>query len=169
MGNHGPVKLFLIGPACAGKTTLTRELRSVGLNAADLDNEIVRLNGGVWPDMEVKNTVVIPQALAEVQAMRDVVLLHSAFSPEETRALKKVGFSTALLDVSETELRRRHKLRYAEEGWSNEEWFDYQQSAIEALRQHGLFDHVISGEGDVVDVVADVMRLYARRGASHER
>ena len=92
--------MFVIGIACAGKTTVARHLReSSDLNVVDLDDAIGRLNGGVWPDIPTKNNVVVPKALAEVRAMSDVVLFGS-LNVEQTQKLRQDGFYTVLLDVS---------------------------------------------------------------------
>jgi predicted kinase len=155
------VRLFVVGAVCAGKTTLARHLQALSIfSVVDMDDEIVRLNGGAWPDIETKNDVVLPKVLERVRAMPEVVLLGS-LPLERTRDLRQAGFSTVLLDVSETELRRRHAVRLAEEGWTNIEWFDYNQSVIRALRDHDLFDHVISGEQPVEVVAAQILSLIA--------
>ncbi len=47
------------------------------LNILDMDDEIARFNGGTWPDIPTKNTVVLPKVLAEVRVMSDLVLFGS--------------------------------------------------------------------------------------------
>ena len=159
MGTVETVRLFVIGIACAGKTTLARRLRACPtLNIVDMDDEIARFNGGTWPDIPTKNNVVLPKVLAEVRAMSDLVLFGS-LNVERTQELRTAGFSTALLDVSEAELRRRHAVRLAEEGWTNVEWFEHEQSVIRELRAHNVFDHVIDGEGTVASIADDIMKL----------
>ncbi len=125
----------------------------------DLDDELVRLNGGTYPDIATRKTVVAPQALANVAAMPDVIVLHSNLTPDEMQALRTAGFVTALLEVSPPELRRRHKVRLAEEGWTNEEWFEANQALIDSLRSDVGFDHTIDGEQDAASVAAQVARL----------
>jgi hypothetical protein len=159
MGTVETVRLFVIGIACAGKTTLARRLRACStLNIVDMDDEIARFNGGTWPDIPTKNNVVLPKVLAEVRAMSDLVLFGS-LPVERTQELRKAGFSTALLDVSEAELRRRHAARLAEEGWTNVEWFEHEQSVIRDLRAHKVFDHLIDGEGTVASIADDIIKL----------
>ncbi len=117
----------MIGVACAGKTTVARHLRECSdLNIVDMDDAIGRLNGGVWPDIPTKNNVVLPRFLAEVRAMSDVVLFGS-LPVEQTQNLRQDGFGTVLLDVPEGELRRRHAVRLADEGWTNVQWFEHEQ------------------------------------------
>jgi dephospho-CoA kinase len=153
------VRLFVGGISCAGKTTLARHLRaSSSLNVVDMDDEIGRFNGGTWPDIPTKNSVVLPKVLAEVRSMSGVVLFGS-LPVERTQELRQAGFATALLDVPPAELRRRHAVRLAQEGWTNVEWFEHEQSVIRDLRASKVFDHILDGEGTVESVAADIMKL----------
>lgn len=155
------MKLLVVGPTCSGKTTISRYLRSGPAAVVDLDDELVRLNGGVYPDIETRKTVVAPQALANASALAEVILLHSTLDPSDVLGLRAAGFTTALLEVSEVELRRRHKIRLDAEGWTNEAWFDDNQALIELLRRQRLFDHLIDAERDPAVIAADLMRLSA--------
>jgi predicted kinase len=149
----------VIGIACAGKTTVARHLRECSdLNVVDMDDAIGRLNGGVWPDIPTKNNVVLPKVLAEVRAMSDVVLFGS-LNVELTHKLRQDGFYTVLLDVSEDELRRRHAVRLSEEGWTNAQWFEHEQSVMRELRHNDGFDHVLSGEQSVASVAEEILSL----------
>ena len=128
----------------------------------DLDDELTRLNGGVYPDIETRRTVTAPLALANAAAMTDVIVLHSTLDPSDVRSLRAAGFTTVLLEVSPSELRRRHAVRLEVEGWSNEAWFDDNQALMDRLRQQGLVDHVVDAERDPVVVAADLVRLPPR-------
>jgi hypothetical protein len=123
-----------------------------------MDDEIGRFNGGTWPDIPTKNDVVLPKVLAHLCGMSDV-LLFGALQVARTQELRQAGFHTALLDVSEAELRRRHAVRLAEEGQTNVEWFEHEQSVIRELRAHDVFDQVIDGERPIASVADDIMRL----------
>ena len=156
----------MIGIACAGKTTVARYLRERSdLNVVDMDDAIGRLNGGVWPDIPTKNNVVLPKVLAEVRAMSDVVLFGS-LNVEQTQKLRQDGFYTVLLDVSEDELRRRHAVRLAEEGWTNAQWFEHEQSVMRELCHNDVFDHVLSGEQSVASVAEEILSLAEDRRTS---
>ena len=156
----------MIGIACAGKTTVAHHLRECSdLNVVDMDDAIGRLNGGVYPDIATKNNVVLPRVLAEVCAMSDVVLFGS-LNVEQTQKLRQDGFYTVLLDVSEDELRRRHAVRLSEEGWTNVQWFDHEQSVLRELRLNDVFDHVVSGEQSVASVAEEILSLAEDRRTS---
>jgi hypothetical protein len=155
------VKLLVIGPLCSGKTTIARHLRSMTSTVVDLDDELTRLNGGTYPDIETRKTVVAPRALADAAALSNVVLLHSTLDPDDVRALRDAGFTTVLLEVSRDELQRRHRLRLHEEGWSNAEWADDNRALIAGLRHLSLFDHVVDAERAPAVVAADLVALTA--------
>ena len=149
----------MIGIVCVGKTTVARHLRECSdLNVVDMDDAIGRLNGGVWPDIPTKNNLVVPKVLAKVRAMSDVVLFGS-LNVEQTQKLRRDGFSTVLLDVSADELRRRHAVRFSEEGWTNVQWFEHEQSVMRELRHNDVFDHVVSGEQSVASVAEEILSL----------
>ncbi len=150
------MRVFLLGAPCAGKTTLVEPLRSVGITVIDTDDEIVRLNGGTWPDIETKNARFLPQVLDAAAALDEVVLLNSYLPLERTRQLRGSGFVVALLDVDPDELRRRDAVRQAEEGWTNIEWLDWHQSVIQDHRHADLIDQVIDGHQDPEQVARDV-------------
>ncbi len=146
-------KLFVAGPPCSGKTTLAKHLSSVyGLNAVDFDDEILRANGGTWPDIETKNAIVRPKAFEAVLASDVIVLFHSYMSPDDLRRLRAAGFRVALIEVSEEEIRRRDARRQDEEGWTNIEWFDHNQACIREIRNSGVVEFFISGEQEVESV-----------------
>ena len=156
----------MIGMACAGKTTVARHLRECSdLNVVDMDDAIGRLNGGVWPDIPTKNNVVLPKVFAEMRVMSEVVLFGS-LTVEQTRKLREDGFSTVLLDVSADELRRRHAVRLSEEGWTNAQWFEHEQSVMRELRHNDVFDHVVSGEQSVASVAQEILSLAEDRRTS---
>ncbi len=161
MRNTHQVKLLVVGPLASGKTTIARHLQSTTITIVDLDDELVRLNGGVYPDIDTRKAVVAPRALAAAAALSDVVLLHSTFDPGDVRALRAVGFMTVLLEVSHAELTRRHRLRLREEGWSNEDWADDNRAQIAELRRLSLFDHIVDAERPPAVVATDLLRLTA--------
>ena len=64
------MKVFTVGAAGAGKTTVCRLLRVIeGLSVLDMDDEIMRLSGVVWPDIPTKVDVIEPQIIKAVCAI----------------------------------------------------------------------------------------------------
>lgn len=153
------MKLLVVGAACAGKSTIAVYIRGVlELKAVDIDDEIVRLNGGTWPDIPTKNEVVMPKVMEELAAAKDVLVFGNP-RLEEVQFLRRAGFKVVLLEVSSEELRRRDAIRLAEEGWTNIQWLDYNQATLNEMQVHNLFDHAISGERDVGSIAADILKL----------
>ena len=156
-------RILVVGAACAGKTTLCRHLRTAcGVVAIDTNDEILRLNNGAWPSIDRKNQVLLPMVLDAVMTMEDVVLFNSYMPALQMSQLRRAGFRTVLLDVSEAELRRRHRARFAEEGWTNVQWLEWNQNHINELRNADQFDDVICGEQDVASVASEILRLAQR-------
>lgn len=154
------MKLFVVGAPCSGKSTVVGCLRDVhGLNALDTDDEILRLNAGVWPsDNETKNEVLLPRVLKDAIQMEHVVLFNSYLFVDHAILLRRAGFRILLLDVPEEELRRRDAARLAIEGWTNIEWFDWHQSVIQELRANRLIDYEVSGDQQAESVATDIVR-----------
>lgn len=151
MNAEYPTRLFVVGAPCSGKSTVAAFLRDeFRVNAIDVDDEILRLNDGVWPsDLDTKNEVLLPRVLNEALQMESVVLFNSYLFVSHAAQLREAGFRILLLEVPEEELRRRDASRFAKEGWTNIEWFDWHQSVISELRAHGFIDQVIPGDQEV--------------------
>jgi hypothetical protein len=149
--------MFVLGAPCAGKTSAATRLRRRDVDVIDTDGEIERLNGGVWPDIETKNEHLLPIVLDLASALPEVVLFNSYMPLDRTLQLKDRGFAIALLDVSASELRRRDRVRLSDEGWSNVEWSDWHQSVITDHLEAGLIDHVIDGERNPDEIVAELI------------
>jgi predicted kinase len=158
------VQLFVLGAPCSGKSTVVQHLRrsAPGPVVVDVDDEIVRLNGGSWPDIETKNERYLPMVLEAAAAEPRVLLFNSYMPLDRTRWLRTHGFKVVLLDVPDAELRRRDRVRCAAEGWTNIEWFDWHQSVIREHLQDGLVDHVVDGARETSDVAAALVALLRR-------
>jgi hypothetical protein len=155
------MRLFVLGASASGKTTVASSLRAAapGLEVWDTDDEILRLNDNVWPTIEDKNLRLLPSIVGAAAKRRRVILLNSYMPVELALTLRPLGFRTVLLEVSEAELRRRHAERAATEGWSNEEWFDWNQAAIQEMRDRGLIDSVVSGEQTADEIASCLLKL----------
>lgn len=154
------MKLFVVGVPCSGKSTVAACLREeFGLNAVDVDDQILRLNQGVWPsDLETKNEVLLPKVLNEALEIDEVILFNSYLFPSHAALLREAGFRILLLEVPEAEIRRRDAVRFKEEGWTNIEWLDWHRSVIGELRADGFIDDVIAGNravGAVAEAISD--------------
>jgi shikimate kinase len=160
------VKLFLLGAPCAGKSTLVPRLReSLGCPVLDMDDELLSLNGGVWPDLEIKRALT-SQVIAEASRLVDVVLAHSIVDDEQVASLRTTGWIVGLLDAPEEVLRTRADERLTRDGWSNVEWLPMHLSVIEDLSARHTFEYVFDGTlpiAQLVRALGDVMSGQAQR------
>lgn len=68
----------------------------------DVDDELVRLNGGTWPDIDTKNEQLLPIALEAAATTSRIVVFNSYMPLDRTRWLKEQGFDVVFLDVPES-------------------------------------------------------------------
>jgi len=61
------------------------------------------------------------------------------------------------LRVAQVELRRRHRVRQATEGWTNVQWLEWDLDHLKTLQAGGLIDEVVSGEQDAASVAAQLL------------
>ncbi len=154
------VKLFLLGAPCAGKSTLVPRLReSLGCPVLDMDDELLSLNSGVWPDLGIKRALT-SQVIAESSRLDDVVLAHSIVDDEQLASLVATGWIVGLLEAPDEVLRTRADERLARDGWTNVEWLPMHLSIIERLSAQQAFSYVFDATLPIthlVRAVADVM------------
>src|SRR5690606_19211877 len=90
-----PRKMIIIGSSLADKTTIVRRLRQVvDWPIGEIDEEILNRNNGVWPEMEYKNTVIVPAIIEEVLRADSLVFFTNTgyFSIDDLAMAKKRGF-----------------------------------------------------------------------------
>ncbi len=158
--DHVRVRLFLLGAPCAGKTTLAVPLRgALGCPVLDMDDELVRVNGGTWPALQTKRALS-SRVIDEASGLDRVVLLHSRVDDEQLAMLRDSAWVVGLLDAPEALLRARAAERQARDGWSNVQWLTTHLRDIEALRGRRAFSHIIDATQPtwtLVRVVAGLM------------
>ncbi len=97
--------------------TVTIKNRSYTTPGDSADDEMLRLNGGVWPDsIETKNNVILPQAIEAISQEPNAIFFNSYMTADGAISLRSNGFRAVLLQASEPELRRRDAQRLAAEG-----------------------------------------------------
>jgi len=80
----------------------------------DMDDELLRLNGGVWPPLELKRGLS-SQVIDELSRLGDVVLAYSVLDDEQLGALIAAEWVICLLDLPEEVMRHRADERLARE------------------------------------------------------
>ena len=155
------MKMFVLGVPCSGKSTLCKFINSsCGIRAIDVDDEILRLNDGVWPEIAFKNTVLFPQVMDFLMSTDEVLVFNSFLGIDDAEALRAADFAIALLAVGAGELKRRHEERRLREGWSNVEWFEWNQAAVRELERSGFVDEVIDAERPVESIASDIVAFF---------
>ena len=153
-------RVFVLGVPCSGKTTIAGHLRAtLAATILDMDDEVVRRNGGVWPDIDTKNDVFVPQVLDAASALDDVLLLNSYSQLPWTKRLRADGFTIVLLDLAPAEQQRRDERRHAEEGWTNREWFAWHRAVIDEHLDADLIDVVVDAAGATADTADQIAAL----------
>ena len=86
------MNLFLLGAPCAGRATLISPLRTtLTCPVLDMDEVIMRINGGTWPSLDVKRTLV-NQVIDEASRQDDAVLAYSLLDDEQLSVLSDHGW-----------------------------------------------------------------------------
>lgn len=151
------MKLFILGASASGKTSLANRLReTTKAQIVDIDDAILELNHGVWPDIETKNSFFLPKVIEQACRLPNVVLLNSYMPLRLLKRLRSTGFSIVLLEVSIEELKRRQALREKDEGWTNMRWVDWNEKAITDIKRSGFINRTISGKQDVDSIIREI-------------
>lgn len=160
------MKLYLLGAPCAGKSTLVPVLRDwLECPVLDMDDELLLLNGDVWPDLGIKRALT-DQVIAEASRLDDVVLAHSMVDDEQLASLVGTGWSVGLLDAPEEVLRSRAEERLACDGWTNVEWLPMHLSLIKDLRSRQAFSYVFDATLPTEQLVRAVAGAMTGDGAT---
>lgn len=158
------MKLFLLGAPGSGKTTLIAPLRErLTIPVLDMDEEVKRANGGVWPSLDVKRALT-KGILRDLSLLDDVVLAYSVLDDEGLEVLRDHGWRLVLLDLAEPQLRERLTRREAEQGWTNVEWLPFHLDNISYLRGLAVFDDVVDAAGEPREVVDSLCALVGTPG-----
>lgn len=146
-----------MGASGSGKSSLARHLREIsGVRIIDTDDEILRLNGGVWPNIETKNAL-LPSVIDQACNLPNVILMNSYMPLALLSQLRVAGFVVVLLHVSVDELKRRQELRKKKQGWANANWIDWNEKEIGNIKSRGLIDRTISGEQDTKVIAQEIL------------
>ncbi len=155
-------KIIVIGASTGGKSTFMRYLRQhTDLVVAEMDEEIVKLNGNKWPtDDDYRNTVLVPKITKEI-IDKDKVIYISSYVPDElAEEAKRKGFVIVLLEVSLEQLKERNAKRMVEEGYESvATYFDVQLNGFKQLKEKGLIDKTIDGHRSTEMIAEEIVKL----------
>ena len=87
------MKILLLGLSGSGKTTIAKEISSrFSLNLYEADDEVKRINGGVWPESDDVVTKGFEIANAKALIQDDIIYVISWLSEEEINKFLKSNF-----------------------------------------------------------------------------
>jgi len=154
-------KLIILAPSAGGKSTLMRYLRdNTDLAIAETDEEVMKANGNIWPDNELKNTILVPKTTIEVISRPKVIYFVSYIPEKLLIEARSKGFKVVMLDLSIEELVKRNIKRMKTEGYADVSmWFQAQQDTFEELSSAGLIDVVIDGDRSIMDIANKIVKL----------
>lgn len=153
------MKVLVFGAQCSGKTTLVKYLHSIhSLPLIEIDEEILKLNGGSWPSIgEQKEKDFATLILKNLLAMEEVCFFVNHLTLDQVKQFVNAGFKIIVLEVKESVLYRRNQKRILEEEYDDaSKWIRMQLDDIKQLKHHGLIDQIIDGERTTAIVAKDL-------------
>jgi thymidylate kinase len=160
-------RAVILGPQCAGKTTLKKILgASLPQRLVEEDELFTELNGGAYPtDLQRKERELRPRLDAAIRELGEAVYFTSYCDEPLLRELKDRGFKLIQLDLSRQEFERRNGRRVAEEGYADaREWADSIFGAHEKIRESGLVDLVVDADQPAEAVASEITDFLKRHG-----
>lgn len=102
------MKVVLLGITGSGKSTTAQSVAGpLNLKVVEADNEVIRLNHGLWPDDEEIIDKYFQVTSDEVLKMNDVLYVISWLSKERIQQFIQNGFKVIELHAPVEELLRR--------------------------------------------------------------
>lgn len=130
------------------------------LEVAETDEEVMKVNNGVWPDDDLKNKVLVPQTTKEILTRESVIYFASFVPVNLIKIARKRGFKIVLLKIGIDELKRRNTQRMKEEGYQDAApYLRLQLDTFERLNNKELIDIVIDGNQSVDLLVSKLAEL----------
>ena len=154
-------KIIVLAPSAGGKSTLMRYLRDCSnLEIAETDEEVMKANGNVWPDDELKNMELIPRTTKQLLERESIVYFASYIPEELIKTARSKGFLIILLDLMPETLKERNKKRMRTENYADvTPWLMMQLNDFARLYQNRLIDVVIDGNQPVEVLAKEIVRL----------
>lgn len=101
-------KVLILGVTGAGKSTIAGTVaRELNLRPIEVDDEVIQLNGGIWPSDEGIIDDYMHRTNAEVLTRDNVLFATSWLSKEDIQRFHQSGFVIVELHADQNELLRR--------------------------------------------------------------
>lgn len=159
------IKLILLAPSAAGKSTLMRYMREhTDFNILEMDEEVMKENGNIWPDdNNYKDQVLVPKIVEKILNENNVLYLASYVPEELLIKAREAGFMVIILDVSLEELNRRNKERMGAEHYDDASpWLQLQLDTIAKIKDKGIVDKVIDGHQETKCIADQIIAITSK-------
>ena len=153
------VKIILLAASAGGKSTLMKYMREhTNLNVMEMDEEIIKINHGTWPnDNNYKDQILVPKIVENILDKDEVIYLASYVPDYLIEKARLNNFKVLLLEVSIDELIRRNKHRMKIERYEDaSHWFRSQINTFNKLKEKELVDGVINGNSSTEDIAIEI-------------
>ena len=155
-------KIVILGPQCAGKTTLKKYLEEhFSLPLVEEDELFTQLNGGEYPsDIDYKEKTLRPLLEEQIRNSDNMIFLTSYCNPKLLQELKHKVYKIIQLELSEEEFQKRNTKRMNEQGYADANvWAKEVFGFHKQVKEDGLIDKGISANQPVADIAKQVLHF----------
>lgn len=153
-------KALVLGPQCAGKTTLNKYLSErYELPIVEEDSLLRELHGGTYPkDVAYKDSVLRPKVEQLVSDAESIIFFTSYYDEAAIEKLRERGFKIIQLSLDREEFEKRNKKRMEEKGTDDaKDWADDIFDFHERIRRNGLIDAVVDAAQPTEQVTEELL------------
>ncbi len=130
------------------------------LQIAETDEEVMKANNDVWPDDELKNTVLVPKTTSEILNRSSVIYFASYIPTDLLKKAKEKGFKVVAIRVPVEELKKRNDRRMKAEGYNDvSQWFEGQLDNFSDLSRKNMISQTIDGDRKAEEIAKDIIKL----------
>lgn len=153
-------KILVLAPSAGGKSTTTRYLReNTDLNIIETDEEVVRANGGKWPETG-KDKELVYKTARQIIDRDDLVYFMKDMPADLLHLAREKGFKVINLSLDMDQLLARNAKRMEQEGYQDASpWFEGQLRQIDEYRDLGLIDQEIDASKPVDEIAKQIIDL----------
>ena len=156
------MKAIIFGTSLSGKTTTINYLRkNTSHNISEIDEELTKINGGVFPEnVKHKLHVLAPKIIKQILNSDDILFFSNTdyFSDQQIINAKSLGFKIIQLSVPLGELVKRNKNRVENEGYDDlSYWLDGMVKYQKHIFKLGFVDQRIDATQPTKKIVEDLL------------
>ena len=156
------MKAIIFGTSLSGKTTTIRYLRkNTKYNISEIDEELMKINGGVFPEnAKQKHHVLAPRVIKQILSSNNILFFTNTdyFSDQQITNAKRLGFKIIQLSVPLDELVKRNRGRVENGGYDDLScWLDGMVQYQDHIFKQGFVDQRIDATKSTSQIVEDLL------------